>query len=912
MALSEGTRLGPYEIVAPLGAGGMGEVYRARDPRLGRSVAIKILPAAFSTDTERLWRFEREARAVASLNHPHICTVHDIGEHEGQRYLVMELMDGQPLNERLESGPIPMPLLVDLAIHIADALDAAHRSGVIHRDLKPANIFITRRGEAKLLDFGLAKLADANVDIFPQVTRISQHDLSNSPTIAGPHGESTAGTLLGTAAYMSPEQARGEPVDAQSDLFSFGVVLYEMATGRPAFNGKTLPVLFDAILNKNPAPVADVNRQLPAELSRIVAKALEKDRELRYQTAADIRADLRRLKRDSTGAADSQIVRQPSHDSADPSGIVNRGGWRIAVAAVVVLALIGGAVYLFRPRDREQPAAQTPLDSFQVTQLTSTGNASKPAISPDGKFVVYFQLESDGTNSVWLRQTDATNSVKILGAASSRIPVVATVGPGSTFVDVVQVDLGKGQTNSLWRLPFLGGTAKPIVDRMGLTPIGWSPDGGHMAFVRPSASSRGQDLVIANADGGDARVLATRGGSDGRYDPAFATNLPGAALIAPAWSPDGRHIAAMQRLGEDVRDIGVAVFDVSSGQEQVVNVRGDSPQGLGWLDAATLVVGQSLEAGTPSQLWRVTFPEGRRTRLTNDVSRYSELSLSADANSLVASRPETRVSVWVGDAQGRSGRDVVNPTPFLSFAAQYATVGWDGDRLLFTHTLNGRFEIFRVDAKGEGNREPVVAGREFGAASDGSIVFRSVSDEGGLWRVDREGRRPIKLADGSISYPYITPDGQRVAFSSPAGGVQTVWSASVSGGTPTQMLNEPVGINAFTDISPDGRSIVIGLAGKWTMCDFPACATRKPIADIRGSRPRWTPDGKGIVYVAGPAGWDLWVQPIDGSPPRQLTHFTDRRAIGHYAFSHDGQRLAISRATFSSDIVLFRGLRQQH
>src|SRR6266550_6285048 len=225
MSLLEGTRLGPYEIIGLLGAGGMGEVYRARDPRLGRNVAIKILPAAFSTDADRLWRFEREARAVASLNHPNICTIHDIGEHEGHRYLVMELLEGHTLSSRLETGPLPMPLLLDLAMQIADALDAAHGAGVIHRDLKPANIFVTKRAEAKLLDFGLAKLTEEGVTAGGET--MLKSDPANAPTLASPRGLTTLGTLLGTAAYMSPEQARGDAADAQSDLFSFGVVLYE-------------------------------------------------------------------------------------------------------------------------------------------------------------------------------------------------------------------------------------------------------------------------------------------------------------------------------------------------------------------------------------------------------------------------------------------------------------------------------------------------------------------------------------------------------------------------------------------------------------------------------------------------------------------------------------------------------------
>src|SRR5262245_5049073 len=498
-----GERLGPYEVLAKIGEGGMGEVYRARDPRLGRNVAIKILPAAFSTDSDRLWRFEREARAVASLNHPNICTIHDIGEHEGHRYLVMELLEGMTLSSVLETGPLPNSQLIDLSIQIADALDAAHGAGIIHRDLKPANIFVTRRGEAKLLDFGLAKLIEDGSASDSSETGLV--DPADAPTLAGRRGETTVGTLLGTAAYMSPEQARGEPADAQSDLFSFGVVLYEMATGKPAFSGRTMAVLFDGILNKDPRPIAELNPQIPIELTHVVSKAIEKEKDLRYRTAADIRADLKRLRRDSAprrivgddepfdsvqdrppGASPGAIPRPPSGVPRPESAVPSpppvptvadpRAATRSAARAerrerrlqrprrralravpLLILALVFGRPYLRRwtaSNDRPSPLS---LENLQVTQLTSTGNAGRPAISPDGRYIIYIQVDGNGASSVWLRQTGATNSVKILQSDAHNPAMGATVGPDGTFVDV-------WQTNGVWRVPFLGGTAKQIVD----------------------------------------------------------------------------------------------------------------------------------------------------------------------------------------------------------------------------------------------------------------------------------------------------------------------------------------------------------------------------------------------------------------------------------------------------------------
>jgi Tol biopolymer transport system component len=359
-----------------------------------------------------------------------------------------------------------------------------------------------------------------------------------------------------------------------------------------------------------------------------------------------------------------------------------------------------------------------------------------------------------------------------------------------------------------------------------------------------------------------------------------------------------------RRLSEDVRDIGVEVFEVADGKSQVVHTRGDVPLGLTWFDDQTLLIAQALETGTPSQLWRIAYPGGARARLSNDTTRYSNLSLSADGNTLVAARPETRVSIWVGDRSG-AGRDIVRATPFLSSAYQYASLGWDGSRLLFTHTLNGRYEIFRVEPDG-GIPEPVIAGREFSVADDGTIVFRAVGENDGLWKVGRDGQHPVELAKGSVSYPMISANAQQVVYNARDGEAQTLWSLPAAGGTPTRML--ALGIEGFSDISPDGRSIIILDNDKLTVCDLPACTARKPIAPPAGRRLRWMPDGKAFSYYDRQTNTMLWQQPLDGSPPRQLTQ-TSEGMIGSYAWSRDGKRLAISYAMPSSDIVLFKGLK---
>jgi Tol biopolymer transport system component len=687
-----------------------------------------------------------------------------------------------------------------------------------------------------------------------------------------------------------------------------------------AFGGKTMAVLFDAILNKEPQPITEINPALPPELWTIVAKAMEKERELRYQSAADLKADLKRLRRDSAirrapvAEAPAAVMPAPAPSSPSAAAISvpatpmsepesqakrkwrqrgERKPWTRLVGVVFVLGIIGINRY-FDWKEKQSAPKETSnisLANLEVVALTSTGNAGRPAVSSDGKYIVYL-TGSGPTASVWLRQTGSTNSVKIMSAEAGRVPVAATIGRDSTFVDVVVNGGG------LWRVPFLGGTPKLIAERLG-TSVGWAPDGQHMAFIRAGGPDVGQELVITDPDGGNARVLGSRRGTA-----EFAQNIPGGTVWAPAWSPNGRRIAALQRLSEDVRDIGVVVFDVDTTEARTVSIRGDVPQGVGWLDNRALVVPQALEQGTPSQLWRIAFPDGERTRLTNDINRYVDVSVSADGDTLVTSRPEARTSVWVGDAKG-AGREVVRPTPFLSGALQYAMVGWDGQRLLFTHTMNGHFEIFSTTTDGEATPQAVVAGRDFGAAPDGTIAYRTLTgDQAGLWKISRDTKGPVQLAKGSVSYPMVTRDGKEVIYSSPAGGYQTVWRVSAAGGDASQLVQSVVSITGFSDVSPDGKSIAVVINRNWVICDYPACRERRPLS-FAGAFPRWMSDGRGLSYVG--TNGNLWLHSLDGSPDRQLTQFTDTRPIVHYAWSADG-RLAIARATNSSDIVLFKGL----